>query len=122
MSRAGSRTPSLPVPVAVVATTHQIQTGPSTIPLDKPPGESEIIVSIRQGSGYLLESSSVCPTVHGSTCQVSIVSLHENLVNLCDTLAFTVLSYSEVWGELLLPLQKQVAQLLTTTDSAIYYP
>ena len=93
------------------------------ISLDQLPGESEFIISIRQGSGYLLGSSSVCPAVRGSSHQVSALSLHKNLLNLCDTLAFAVLvlteynegvlecwqwlSYSDVWGELALLLQKQ---------------
>jgi len=39
--------------------------------------ESEIIVTIHQGSGYLSGSSSVCPAMRGSTYQVSTVSLHK---------------------------------------------
>ena len=50
MISAGIRMPNLSVPLAVVATTRQIQTCPSAI-LDQPLGESEIIIAICQGSG-----------------------------------------------------------------------
>ena len=86
---------SLQVLLAVVARTHRIQTGPSAISLEQLPDDSEIIVGIHQGSGYLPGSSSVCPDVSSSTHEVSAVLLHKNLVNLCDALAFTVLVPSE---------------------------
>ena len=63
---AGSRTPSIPVPLAVAATTRQIQTGPSVI---RYPWinrlASEIIVGIRQDSGESLAVVLVVSTVRG---------------------------------------------------------
>ena len=92
MIRADSRTPSLTVQLALVAMTHQIQIGRSTI-LNQHTGEWSI-VGIHQGSSYLPESSGVCPAVRGSAHHVRTVSFHENL---CDTLAF-LLVVSIVWG------------------------
>ena len=57
MILAGSRMPSLPVPLAVAATTRRIQTGPSAI-LGSTAWQ-EIIISICQGSGYVCDPLAV---------------------------------------------------------------
>ena len=71
--------------LAVVATTHRIQTGPSAIP-DQPPGEGS--------AGELPGNSSVCPGVRGSTHQV-LYRCMINLESLCNALAVVLVLSTE---------------------------
>ena len=78
MIRAGSRTPSFLVLLAVVATTRQIQTIVLALSWINHLASQKFIVAIHQGSGWLSGSSSIYPAMCGSTHQVSTVLLHKN--------------------------------------------
>ena len=96
MVRAGSRTSSLTFYLAVMATTHRIQTSPSAI-----------LVQLPDEWNYCWHSSGLAAReqLHLSSHACFNTPSKHCMENLCDTLAVVLASteYSENWGELAIP-------------------
>ena len=128
--QAGSRAPSIPVPLAVVATTCRIQTGPSAIPgsIAWQVKLSSAWLSHCQDSGELLGSTSVCPVPHTLSRHCSYTNKTWKFVSRLDCCVSTEYSMRALYNtggiahrsfELALPLiakQKFFASLRCCCD------